>query len=1077
MGKFCSQCGAPLNIETKFCGGCGKAVGTTRETGGEHPGVISVNKVKKSPKKGVAVVLLLTLLLGGGVYFLFRFLSAKEEPLALHRVSGQPYPGRALTLHGEDFGEVFRAETQVTIGGIFAPILRFEGGEVTVLVPETLSPGVHEVVFEDPLAGKKVLEVEFIAQEKQVLLRGTLSPFEDNFLEGEGFRLIVPEGAVAEETTILLSRYEVPAREENPFIAVREEFEITLENGDHVFFQSPVFFGLDVVDEEEAMQSAYQIFDEFQGLWVRTEAIYVEEEGKVYFSTTHFSSFRRFVSVMYQGTKKMVGEQVEKEKEKIEYVYNQAKSVKNAVVKLTEETYVAVKDALVEEFVAVKDEHENFVVYYRVADAKVDPTIPSLAHEMAAAFSTAHEEYLELFGEEGVPKTTRGKILSESGTEERVADPICVYIDPRYSGAVAKTATTGNIIMPSTYREGDMAAVAAHELFHVVQYHQLGVKQLYMGTTGLKSLVDNTFTGNRTEVYRFFANNMWFFEATAEYAGRFIGTKVGYDAPIHPSIDASKPYYAYNGYHDYGVSSFLAYLFDTRQPEVADPALAFKEMWEKVTQNYSMASSINVSFDGYVHRVHKESAEAAYANFFREAFTRRYMPPVHQIAGGQVDVMTLKNRIQRNTVTIQNGGVAVLRYNMTPTYVLMGDSTVSQSFYVDTEPSTLPGDVYLLEGLDMEHRVMEEPHVGRVNDGSGKFPRLLVPYVKGETKGLVAVFHHLGAEVLEAKIQLSATDLVFDNEKKILEKVKNTTLSKEDLLSFTPTLPVLGPSETPFHGVVLLNNNEDYKTEIPKVEHGKRFQVAPPMKELLTENLLVNVKIYQGEVLVHEYQLGEEKLSVRIQGGKDVAVDVTKEALPYGHQFEAVASMEGNFTFSWDFGNGRVEEANEERTSRVASEYSAFGTYEAKVTLYDATGKEVAKDQVTLRVQEEAEKVPSGKGMEGTWVNYGIYYGGGDMETLSIDVTLSIQGGSFTMTRAGGGADPWSGGGAVRAYTDASGNPAFKLEPNTGNSMDDYNFALYFGMERDGMFLDYSEEQDELTVGTTGARLYFKRRD
>jgi hypothetical protein len=55
------------------------------------------------------------------------------------------------------------------------------------------------------------------------------------------------------------------------------------------------------------------------------------------------------------------------------------------------------------------------------------------------------------------------------------------------------------------------------------------------------------------------------------------------------------------------------------------------------------------------------------------------------------------------------------------------------------------------------------------------------------------------------------------------------------------------------------------------------------------------------------------------------------------------------------------------------------------------------------------------------------------------------------------------------------GEQAFKLVPDTGNKMDDFYFAEYFGLERSGLFLDYSDERDEVYLGTTGAMLYFER--
>lgn len=113
--------------------------------------------------------------------------------------------------------------------------------------------------------------------------------------------------------------------------------------------------------------------------------------------------------------------------------------------------------------------------------------------------------------------------------------------------------------------------------------------------------------------------------------------------------------------------------------------------------------------------------------------------------------------------------------------------------------------------------------------------------------------------------------------------------------------------------------------------------------------------------------------------------------------------------------------------------------------------------------------------MEGKWAAYEIYYGGGKPDPLHISITLSINGGQFSMTKSGGGGDAWTGAGSVKEYINALGEREFKLVPDTGNQMDDFYFAEYFGLERGGLYLDYSDERDVLYLGTVGAQLRFKR--
>ena len=79
------------------------------------------------------------------------------------------------------------------------------------------------------------------------------------------------------------------------------------------------------------------------------------------------------------------------------------------------------------------------------------------------------------------------------------------------------------------------------------------------------------------------------------------------------------------------------------------------------------------------------------------------------------------------------------------------------------------------------------------------------------------------------------------------------------------------------------------------------------------------------------------------------------------------------------------------------------------------------------------------------------------------------------MTKSGADIDTWSGSGYVDEYTNASGEIANRLIPDTGNDFDYIYFAEYFGLERGGLFVYYSEDQDELGIGTTGAQYFFRR--
>lgn len=973
MSKFCRSCGVPLNPNAKFCASCGaktqgvNQAGTTGigpPYGGAQPVVQtakrsngkSTGRLKKLLIPGVALLVILIAL----AIVVPRLFDSPQNSAGIDRITGQPYAGRAITIGGEGFGYYDPENCRVTIDGKDTPIISWGENEVTVIVPAGITAGKKKVLLENPpVFNKKSVKTEFLDHKKTELASVTLSPTEDNRIEKDGFTLIVPAGSIAVETKITVYKYDAPSVDESPYYTVTDEYEITGPDGGHVFIDAPVFFGLDVRDEEEAMQSSYQIFDEFEGLWVKAEAVYVEEDGKLYLETSHFSGFRRFVSDMHQGAKRKAGEAVDAGKKGVDYIYKGGKAAKDAVVKIGEETWVAIKDATVETFVGVSDANNNFIIYYRVADAKSDPSIPNMAREMAAAFSTAYDEYKALFGEKNVPSTKRVVFSWLGSAPKIVPDPIKVYIDPRYNktGAVAKSATTGNIIMPSEFSHGDVASTCAHELFHVVQYHQLGFKQLYMGNR-LKD-IDGSLTGGSPEVYRIFSDNKWFLEATAEYAGRFIGTDEGVGNPIHQSIDATRPYYAINGFHDYGISSFLDYIVTSRQTDenAQTRREGFKALWNTVTGNYSLSTDINTALDGYVRNKLSSSTQSLYEDFWRDAFTRSYMPEAKLIAGGLRDVLNLSKDLNKAIkMTVMENGVGIFRYSLTSASVPEDETALTRSFWLKASPVNMLGDVYRLDSLAATDRIPgEPPYEGAVNLSDTFVRDVLVPYSAGDSIGLVSVFKSVPAKSAELLVTISSTSLKWDNQKDIEKKVGDATLKGSDKLKFTPVLPEQKAGDPPFTAVVTINNSDDYKTEIDKVENGKSFEVSAPMKELPPDKVSVNIKIFRDRKLVHEYQSGEleAEVTVYISGPRDTVVELTKEDLPYEHHFTAKAWPAGEYRFSWSFGNGFSEDTRGREESAVSAAYPEFKKYTTTVTLYDLNGKELASHDVTLTLKEK----------------------------------------------------------------------------------------------------------------------------
>lgn len=481
MSEFCKNCGAQLNFGAKFCGSCGTGTQEAEASPEKTVGSVPVDRVPKgtksrlSPKKFLLSAVAAVLVLAFGVTLLpglFDSLS-RGTAVRIDDIGGQPYANRAVTVHGEGFGYYDSEKSRASIDGKDTPIIGWSENEITLLVPEGVSAGKKEIrLANPPLFNKKTVKHEFLEHTKTELAKVMLSPDKENIIEGEGFVFIAPEGSTMQAQEITIYKYQAPSLDDSHHWTVVEEYEITGPDGGHVFFDQPVYFGVDTTDAEEAVYSAFQIFDELSGLWVSAETWYSEDEARVYLATTHFSGFRRFVSDMRTGFGRLAQKTVDEASKKLDYVTDKLGKAKDGIVELSQNLWVNVKDATTEEFLGVSDINEHFIVYYRVSDAKNDPSLHDNACLMVAAFSTAYTEYKDLFGEDGVPPVTKKSLLSGypggNPATADIPDPIRVYIDPRYNktGAQAKSATTGNIIMPSEYPEDDLASTCAHELLN-----------------------------------------------------------------------------------------------------------------------------------------------------------------------------------------------------------------------------------------------------------------------------------------------------------------------------------------------------------------------------------------------------------------------------------------------------------------------------------------------------------------------------------------------------------------------------------------------------------------------------------
>lgn len=984
---YCNNCGAKVPPGANFCNQCGMRTPNNQEPVKPFPYTtikVSGNKIAKRRMFLISAIVLILIVVAT---ILFKYalsgLNSQTSFVQINKISGQPYSHRAIHIHGTGFGFYDSENSKVMIDGKEAGILNWEENEIFIIVPHAVSSGKKEIEVENPpLFKKAVIQQEFLEHQKIELARITILPEIETNFEGQGFHFFAPSGSVANRTEIIISKYDEPSKDDSPYWTVSGEYSITDREGNHIFFERPVFFGVDIGDAEEAENSSFQIFDELTGMWVAAETWINKQDARVYISTTHFSDVRSFFSNMRKGIGRLANDATKNVSQKLTYVTDKLGTAKDWTFEFVQDNWVNLKDLANrnnnEYFSSVHDPNNRFIIYWRITDSQNDPSIEEKALLMLATFVRAYENYAETFGIENMPGVTQTKNPSDSPNNTvLVSNPIRVYIDPRYnkSGAIAKSATTGNIIMPSDYQGDDLISTAAHELFHAVQYKMLGLKQLYMATTSYKNLTDNWLTGNNTQIYRFYANNAWFFDATAEYAARFIATNIGFKpadknkeptVPIHPRIEANQPYYANNGVHEYGVSSFLDYILTYKNsPDFPENLRgpAFKEMWDTVTGNYSMLSSINVPFEEYIYNRIKENANTAYLNFWRDAYTLKHMPNANIIANGKSDVLSRFNKSEQNhNMRIMGEAVGIFRYLLNPGTVssIQDDNSLNSSFWFEVSPGFIRGDVYVLGSLSESDRVEDRPFGYSINYKNRGLMDELIPYKKGDTCGLVAILHNTTFEDTTATITLSSTGLKWDNQQEILEKVKNTTLRRNDKLTFTPTLPKTQAGDPPFTAVILLNDNYDYLTKIENVKNGKSFDVAPPMQDIPPQELSVNIKIFLGDLLVHEYQSfhGETKPTVKISGPKVVRYVLENNNLKVSHSFLAEASPKASYNFVWAYGDGTPSQRDlDVNSSNISHEFTGPGDYTTTVTLYNKKGEAVATD--TIRIILETQQTLS----------------------------------------------------------------------------------------------------------------------
>lgn len=919
-----------------------------------------MKKGKKGKKLKVLVTTLALLILTvAGIWYLSPLPMYVKGYLnvTIEDLSGQFTSGHAVIIAGEGFGSYDESDSVVTIDGKTSEIVSWTDTSVHILVPADITEGKKKIVIENSSEEiKKIVTEEFTQQNILEVKRVVLSATEDNWIEEEAFTLFVPAGSLEAPTEIVISWFDTPSPDALAYYEVVDEFLITDVNGGHVFFKQPVFLGLPV-EKEDVTSSTLQIFDDVAGVWVKADCIYNEEDSMLYMSTTHFSMLRK---VMDKLTKKV--------QTKYDSAVQSLSDAKDYVEDFVVESYDFIKDNTVEQYYSITCPSKRFVVYYRVADVKDNPSIQETAKDMVMAFDIAYDRYVELFGEDKMPitiiKVYRSmypnidfksvlKATSEKNDDIQfyVLDPIKVYLDPRLdnagsnSGAQWKMAT-GNIVMPLNYIHEAMEVTCGHELFHAVQYEYLGVSMV----PAMRGKDKNS--------------SKWFIEGTAEYAGEYIATN-SFETTIANRLGANAAYYAVDGTQEYGISQFLLYITSNRFQDLGNRNVVFKSMWEYVVENDSINSNMNIPVEKYVYELTGMELQNLYETFWRQVATLSTMPSINDEprTTGTTVTHLFARASKTSYLNIKKHGYGIYRFLVNDKAVPSDNNSVIRSIWFESKRDDIQIDVYKLAGILPEERsnvAIEPLGIGKTLNNSYKLA--MVPFKPGDSFGLVAFTTSFSStEIINLKILPSVSSLKWDNQKDIEKKIENGTLVYKDTLEFTPVLPDVGKDfgET-FKAVVVMNDNYDFKTEVEDVKNGKKFTVHPPMAadaNMPPDKLSVNIKIYKGDTLVHEYQSSEviADATVAIMGKKPVTYEVKKEALPLEHTFSAMAAPITNYRFEWNFGDGSAVVNTTGEESEVKHNFADFKEYTVTVTLYDDKNNKLSKDEVKIILKEKEE--------------------------------------------------------------------------------------------------------------------------
>ncbi|MDD4614919.1 MAG: hypothetical protein PHI40_05885, partial [Caldisericia bacterium] len=137
------------------------------------------------------------------------------------------------------------------------------------------------------------------------------------------------------------------------------------------------------------------------------------------------------------------------------------------------------------------------------------------------------------------------------------------------------------------------------------------------------------------------------------------------------------------------------------------------------------------------------------------------------------------------------------------------------------------------------------------------------------------------------------------------------------------------------------------------------YTFLPSENTQKNEDLIVTVTV---EIFAGDSTLGSVSatvalapIRVTILPPRLMTYELAAGATEVEHPFEASASEEGEYIYEWNFGDGSPLERTQGSTSNVSHIYSGIKTYYPEVTLYDLEGTVLAKDSITIFLEDGGE--------------------------------------------------------------------------------------------------------------------------